>query len=296
MRLIDNAENKILFLSYGKDSAEQLEIVLPAFLRYRGQASIVIYSDQLYKCFDEYKELVEIRIVEKCPQVPLGFIQFGSSSFAQLTRLKARIISDALESVQGWVLYCDTDVLPLRPFYDQVDGFMKRSHVFISGEGRSFCPRSYCTGVIGVNCTPVAKKIISAWEDYHSEEIATRPEVHDQVAFDELMMKNPELEVFVDVLPEGVAMPGWYYDFIFPIPLHRPHFFHANWCTGHENKCRRLRNVASLHYYETSKSWRRFAIEYFSVLRQTFQRMRPAWSTLLPRRLGGKRGVSGGAR
>lgn len=272
--------NKVVFLAIGSDCLEQLSIVVPAFRVLCGAAAIVVYTDQQRRQMDFLGDDVSIRLLDKVPLQHGSFTAFGSAEFARLTQLKSRVIRDALATDGGWVLYCDTDVLPLKPFYAEVEAFMRRSHVFVSTEGRGFCPRTYCTGIIGVNNTPEALAVVDGWIAFHSRGMSAVPEMHDQAAFDRLMQSRPDLELFVDVLPEGVAMPGWYYDFLVPVPRHAPVWFHANWCVGNKEKCERLRKVFDLLLSGKKRTWREFVMHFPKHVVKLFGELRPPWSSL----------------
>lgn len=274
-------KNQIIFLACGERSIQQLRIVLPAFLRFRGDAELVVYTDLEDELSKPTEDAVRVKPLVSAYSSTGDFVEFGGTDFARLTMMKALVIEDALKSNSGWVLYCDTDVIPLREFHDQIETFMQRFHVFVSGEGRTFSPRSYCTGIIGVNCTDKASAVIAAWAAYHEAGVFENPNMHDQIAFDRLMQERPDLESFVHVLPEGVAMPGWYYDFLYPIPRHTPIWFHANWCVGHEMKSERLRNIAASLLHRKKPSWLQFLRLYLGYAADCFQRMRPSWLSMI---------------
>lgn len=210
------ANNRIVFLAAGVEAVEQLEIVLETHVAFAGNAEIVVYTDVPEKCRRISQLSIAVRSLATIDGAGERYRSFGTTEFAALTRMKAVLISEVLNEVDGWVLYCDTDIVALRHFEGELDDLMRRAHIVVSDEGRGICPKSYCTGLIACRDTPEARQVLDGWRDHHAAAAAGRPALDDQSAFDELMFMRADLEQHVQMFSQGVAMPGWYYHFLYP--------------------------------------------------------------------------------
>ena len=168
---MQNQPQLVLYLR-GPEGLAQLDIVLPTFDKFRGESRIVLYTDQDISCCSISRFIDEFRVLSPTAN-PHGFIEFGGVEFARMSQEKIWVIKDACERARYWIIYFDTDIVVLRPFFSEVQGFMRQGHVLVSGRGSSLFPRAYCTGIVAVNCTPEAKRIATEWLDHHVRRLLT---------------------------------------------------------------------------------------------------------------------------
>lgn len=235
--------SEVVYLQIGASGLKQFEVAYRNLKQVEPELKVILYTDQpedliSHLDYDEYRYWPS----------PIGnqtSSVFGTNSFGSVTLEKPKVMLDALEKCDHWVLFSDVDILACRPFREDLNGILKRKSFWVSCEGNEIMPRNHCTGLIAIKPDGKCHRLINNWIEHHEQLLCNAPETHDQTAFNDLMHLNPDMELQVGVFPLGYAMPGWLFPLVHPHPLSRvsPAFFHCNWVKGHQAKLDRMLKV-----------------------------------------------------
>ena len=266
--------SEVVYLQIGTSGLEQFNVASLNLRKVEPQLKIILYTDQPESSLG-HLEYDEFRYWPS-PIPSQANSVFGTGSFASVTLEKPKVMLDAIEKSDQWVLFSDVDILACRPFREDLNGILKRKSFWVSCEGNETLPRNHCTGLIAFNPDDQSRKLIHDWIEHHEQLLSKAPETHDQTAFNDLMHLNPDMELQVGVFPLGYAMPGWLFPLVHPHPLSRvsPAFFHCNWVKGHQAKLDRMLKVE--RSIGVQPSWGSFLSAILKLISHLWQHHRPS--------------------
>lgn len=234
---------QLVYMQIGSYNVEQFELAVASVRCVEPDAEIVLYTDQLA----ERQAGVEVRPwrVKGAPDLA----RCGSTSFARLTHEKIRVMRDALQRADGFIVFSDVDIMACKPFMEAARKAAQLRPVSISSEGDGRLPVQLCSGLLILKQGDAAMKFLDLWAEHHLAMLAAQPNAHDQDAFNDLVQSRPDLQDTWGALPFMFAAAGWLYHAIVPfntLPM-VPFFFHANWLPQAEEKAPRMRAVAAVY-------------------------------------------------
>lgn len=257
----------IIYLLIGTCGIPQLNYAVRSQQHVNPEATIIVYSDVIHALEYLKKQGVKLRKWSFKATEPsqAKHAKFATKAFANVTIEKIKVMLDALEKCGTCILFSDIDILALRSFEIDLSYQLKRFDLLVSCEGNKIAPSNFCTGLLAINKCEANMQLLKKWLDFHRKMLIDSPKCHDQNAFKLMLCEYPELEKQIKPLPNGYAMPGWFYNnYISLIERKMPTFFHFNWVVGAEEKERRMSIFYQAFIEKKSKAL------YLEILRTRF--------------------------
>ena len=267
----------IIYYQLGIQGLEQLAIATRSVLRHEPNMNIVLYTDQNDTTVAKSGSVVHDLREWQDPTKNRDQATYGSDAFGIIMHEKIKVVLDAINRCDSWLIYSDVDIVVCHPFSAEFSHALQNHPLMISSEGDRLNPVNFCLGLFAARPTAESTKILEAWKSFHAERLKKDHSYHDQLAFNDFHAEQNHDFSLLKTIPQGYAMPGWMFPLLAPIKITRvnPRFFHCNWVVGHKKKVQRMRAVERSLLIQNR--WLNFIPRLFRHSWYTIQQFRPSF-------------------
>jgi hypothetical protein len=268
---------EIIYYQLGIQGLEQLAIATNSLLRHEPNIKIILYTDQDETAVAESGSFVHELRPWQHPTKDREQATYGSGAFGVIVHEKIKVVLDAMNQCDSWLVYSDVDIVVCHPFSKELGPALQRHPFMISSEGDSLTSTNFCTGLFAARPTPESTYILEAWKSFHAVQLKKDSSYHDQLAFNDFHAEQKHDFSPLKTIPQGYAMPGWMFHLLAPFKITtvNPRFFHCNWVVGHKNKVQRMKAVERSLLIQNR--WSNFIPRLFRQSWFTIQKFRPSF-------------------